>query len=91
MEIINKNIKVKYKEFSFNIKFELQIFDRIFYKDVPNLTEEIYWNHAVNVENVGIFLNDIKINSIISSDVSEFLYSKIMKIRERFIKSKLKN
>lgn len=90
MEIVEKHIKVKYdKEFSFDVHYEMKIYNRGLYQDVPDLTEEIYWNHAVNIGDVIILFNGIKVNRIISTEVREFIYNKIRKEINKFIKSKL--
>jgi len=90
MEIVEKHINVKYdKEFSFDVHYEMKIYNRGLYQDVPNLTEEIYWNHAVNIGDVIILFNGIKVNKILSTEVIEFIYTKIRKEINKFIKSKL--
>ena len=90
MEIIEKRIKVKYKkDFQFDVIFDLKIYDRNLYQDIPNLTEETYWNHAVNLNDVKILINDIKVNNILSDDVRDKIYIKIRKEINKFIDSKL--
>ena len=88
MEIVEKHINVKYdKEFRFDVHYEIKIYNRSLYQDVPNLTEEIYWNHAVNIGDVIILFNGIKVNKILSTEIREFI--KIRKEINKFIKSKL--
>lgn len=90
MEIVEKHINVKYnKEFRFDVHYEMKIYNRGLYQDVPNLTEEIYWNHAVNIGDVIILFNGIKVNKILSTEILEFIYTKIRKEINKFIKSKL--
>lgn len=90
MEIIEKIIKVKYKkDFKFDVIFDLKIYDRNLYQDIPNLTEETYWYHAVNLNDVKILLNNIKVNNILSDDVRDKIYIKIRKEINKFIDSKL--
>lgn len=90
MEIIEKRIKVKYKkDFQFDVIFDLKIYDRNLYQDIPNLTEETYWYHAVNLNDVKILLNNIKVNNILSDDVRDKIYIKIRKEINKFIDSKL--
>lgn len=90
MEIVEKHINVKYdEEFRFDVNYEIKIYDRGLYKDVPNLTEELYWNHAVNIGDVIILFNGVKVNKILSTEILEFIYKKIRKEINKFIKSKL--
>ena len=90
MEIVKKNFTVKYnKEFKFDINLELKIYDRSLYQDVPNLTDEIYWNHAVNIGDVIILLKGIKVNNILSDDVRDKIYIRVRKEINKYIKSKL--
>jgi hypothetical protein len=90
MEIVKKNFTVKYnKEYQFDIDLELKIYDRSLYQDVPNLTDEIYWNHAVNIGYVIILLKGIKVNNILSDDVRDKIYIRVRKEINKYIKSKL--